>query len=58
MSFCPFMSKPGNINASTDKLYPCINTCELHTGKQCSLKLLAIAQTNIANSLNEQTRKS
>lgn len=51
MAFCPFMSKPDGINSNMDKLYPCINSCELYTGKECSLKLLAKTQTQIANSL-------
>lgn len=56
MSFCPFMSKPNGIDSTMDKLYPCINSCELHTDKGCSLKLLAKVQTQIANTLNENDK--
>lgn len=50
---CPFMSKPDGINSNTDKLYPCIGSCALSTGKDCYLKLLAQAQIKIANELNK-----
>lgn len=40
MSFCPFMSNPKNA-LDNDSLYPCVQTCELYTGEECSFKLLA-----------------
>lgn len=50
---CPFMSKPDSINSSADKLYPCIGSCALLIGKECSIKILAQAQIKIANVENK-----
>ena len=51
--FCPFISQANGINSSSDKLYPCIGSCALSSGKDCYLKLLAQAQIKIANELNK-----
>lgn len=53
MSFCPFMSKPDNANIDFNKMVPCIQSCELYTGKQCSLKLLAKSQYDISKHFSE-----
>lgn len=58
MSFCPFMSKPDGINSTMDKLYPCIKTCELYTGSECSFRLLAKSQYQIAKNSIEKDDKS
>lgn len=58
MSFCPFMSKPDGINSNMDKMYPCISSCELYTGKQCSLKLLAKSQFDISKYLTDRNNKN
>lgn len=52
--FCPFMSKPDGINSNVDKLYPCIGSCALLIGKECSIKVLAQAQIKITNDKNKQ----
>lgn len=51
---CPFMSNPDSINSNADKLYPCIGSCALLIGKQCSIKVLAQVQIEIANDKNKQ----
>ena len=58
MSFCPLMSKPNGINSDMSLMYPCITTCELYTGKQCSLKLLAKSQLELSKHLADQNKKS
>jgi len=47
MGICPFMSNPKN-SMDMDALYPCINSCALYTGSECSLKLMAKSQYEIA----------
>lgn len=54
MSYYPFMSKPDNANIDFDKMIPFINSCELYTGKQCSLKLLAKSQYDISKHFSEK----
>lgn len=56
MAFCPFMSNPDGLNNSIEKLYPCINTCALYTGSECSFKLLAKSQYQIAKKTNNNEK--
>lgn len=58
MSFCPFLSQSSTIDSGFEKLYPCIQSCELYTNKGCSLKVLAIAQNKLSNITNQENDKS
>lgn len=57
MSFCPFMSNPKDIT-DTNSLFPCINSCELYTGKECSFKTIAKSQYTIAKKTTEKDDNS
>ena len=54
---CPFLSNPDGISSNPDKLYPCIGSCALLVGKECSIKLLAEAQYKIAKDLSAKNDK-
>lgn len=46
---CPLMSRPEGINSNVDKLFPCIGSCALLIGKECSIKILAKSKIQNTN---------
>ncbi|MEG1705054.1 MAG: hypothetical protein RR290_00575 [Clostridia bacterium] len=58
MSICPFMSKPDNIHSNINTLCPCINSCELYTGNECSFKLIAKSEYQLAKLLSKDNKNN